>query len=51
MIPWEIITSNNNADWVIISGTGFSNPGVYMSIDGGDSFTPLFIQYSCGHFL
>jgi hypothetical protein len=41
MIPWEIITSDNNADLVIISGTGFSNPGVYMSIDGGDSFTPL----------
>lgn len=41
MIPWEIIASDNNPDLVFISGTGFSNPGVYFSIDGGNSFTPL----------
>ncbi len=39
--PWEIITSNTNADYVILSGTGFSNTGVYLSTDGGDNFTAL----------
>ncbi len=41
MIPWEIIASVNNPDLVIISGTGFSNTGVYVSFNGGDSFTAL----------
>jgi hypothetical protein len=41
MIPWEIITSDTNADRVFISGTGFSNAGVYQSNDGGDTFFPL----------
>jgi len=40
-IPWEIITSDTNADEVFISGTGNSNTGVYHSTDGGVTFTPL----------
>jgi|GEM_PF-845327 len=41
MIPWDIITSETDADVVYISGTGNSNTGVYKSIDGGVSFTAL----------
>jgi hypothetical protein len=41
MIPWDIKTSNYNADKVFVCGTGFSNPGVYQSLNGGTTFTPL----------
>lgn len=41
MVPWEIISSKTNADKVFISGSGFSNTGVYQSDDGGDTFTAL----------
>ncbi|MCB0652406.1 MAG: T9SS type A sorting domain-containing protein [Saprospiraceae bacterium] len=41
MIPWDIITSATNADEVFICGTGFSNPGVYRSMDGGATFSVL----------
>ena len=41
MIPWDIITSAANADEVFICGTGFSNPGVYRSMDGGATFSVL----------
>ncbi len=41
MIPWDIKTSTTNADKVFICGTGFSNTGVYQSINGGTTFTPL----------
>lgn len=40
-LPWEIISSDTNADEVYISGTGNSNTGVYRSTDGGATFTPL----------
>ncbi|KOY84289.1 hypothetical protein AD998_21820 [bacterium 336/3] len=41
MIPWDIKTSNTNADKVFICGTGFSNSGVYQSDNGGITFTAL----------
>jgi len=41
MIPWDIKCSPGNANNVFICGTGFSNTGVYRSIDGGLNFTPL----------
>ncbi len=41
LIPWEIISSKTDADKVFISGTGFTNPGVYQSNDGGISFASL----------
>jgi hypothetical protein len=41
MIPWDIITSPTDADRVFICGTGFSNTGVYESMDGGVNFTAL----------
>ncbi|MEM1218580.1 MAG: T9SS type A sorting domain-containing protein [Bacteroidota bacterium] len=41
MIPWEIISSDNDPNHVFISGTGFSNAGVFESKDGGFTFTPL----------
>ena len=41
MIPWEIIASKSDADKVFISGTGFSNPGVYQSDNGGANFVAL----------
>lgn len=41
LLPWEIISSPTDPDKVFISGTGFSNPGVYQSLDGGESFSPL----------
>lgn len=41
MIPWDIKTSNTNADKVFVCGTGFSNSGVYQSSNGGNTFTAL----------
>ena len=41
MIPWDIKTSNTNADKVFVCGTGFSNAGVYQSNDGGATFAAL----------
>ena len=41
MIPWDIKCSNNNPNKVFICGTGFSNSGVYQSLNGGQSFTAL----------
>lgn len=40
-IPWEIITAKNDEDLVFISGTGFSNHGVFQSTDGGQNFSAL----------
>jgi hypothetical protein len=39
--PWDIVTSATNANNIFISGTGFSNSGVYRSTDGGISFTAM----------
>lgn len=41
MIPWDIKCSNSNPNKVFICGTGFSNSGVYQSLNGGASFTAL----------
>lgn len=42
MIPWEITASSSDANKVFICGTGFvENTGVFMSENGGQSFTPL----------
>jgi hypothetical protein len=41
MIPWDIKTSNTNANKVFVCGTGFSNTGVYQSNDGGATFVAL----------
>lgn len=41
MIPWQIKCSNTNPDKVFICGTGFSNSGVFQSINGGATFTAL----------
>lgn len=41
LLPWEIITSNSNPDLVYICGTGFSNSGVYVSSNAGQSFQPI----------
>lgn len=36
-----ILTSSFDANRVIIGGSGYSNPAVFISEDGGDSFTSL----------
>jgi photosystem II stability/assembly factor-like uncharacterized protein len=41
MIPWDIKTSNTNANKVFVCGTGFSNSGVYQSNDAGQTFFAL----------
>lgn len=41
LIPWDIKTSNTDANKVFICGTGFSNTGVYQSTNGGSTFTAL----------
>lgn len=41
MLPWDIKTSNTNADKVFVCGTGFSNTGVYQSNNGGSTFMAL----------
>lgn len=41
MIPWDIKCSKTNPDKVYICGTGFSNTGVYESLNGGNTFSPL----------
>lgn len=41
MIPWDIIVSPSDAQKVFVCGTGWSNEGVWMSTDAGNTFTPL----------
>jgi hypothetical protein len=41
LIPWDIITSKFDANDIFISGTGYSNSGVFRSKDGGQSFQGL----------
>ncbi len=41
MIPWDIKTSNTNANKVFVCGSGFSNTGVYQSNNGGSTFASL----------
>ncbi len=39
--PWDIIVSKNDADKVIMCGTGWDNTGVYLSTNGGENFEEL----------
>jgi hypothetical protein len=39
--PWDIVSANSDANNVFVCGTGWSNPGVYHSTDGGVSFTAM----------
>ena len=41
LIPSDIVVSETDADMVLICGTGWSNTGVYISYDGGESFEAL----------
>jgi hypothetical protein len=41
LLPWSIEVSPTNANKVFICGTGWSNTGVYMSTNGGQTFTAL----------
>ncbi len=41
MIPWDIKTSAIDPDVVFVCGTGFSNTGVFQSLDGGKNFVGL----------
>ncbi len=36
-----ILPSSIDADVIYLSGSGYSNPGVYVSTDGGESFEPM----------
>ncbi len=36
-----ILASKKDADLLWISGSGYSNPAVYRSLDGGQTFTPM----------
>lgn len=40
-LPWDIAVSKLNPDTVIVCGTGWSNTGVLLSADGGQTFYPL----------
>gem|GEM_PF-275415 len=37
----SIAPSNIDANTVYIAGSGYSNPGAYVSYDGGESFSPM----------
>lgn len=39
--PWDIVVSATDADKVFLCGTGWSDTGVYMSENGGNSFVAL----------
>lgn len=39
--PWDIAVSKTNADSLVICGSGWSNYGVQISGDGGQTFTAL----------
>lgn len=44
LMPWDIAVNTNHKDSVFICGTGWSNAGVYMSVNGGVDFVPLSTQ-------
>lgn len=41
LTAFDIQVSNSNKDILYVSGNGFSNPAVYKSIDGGQTFTAI----------
>lgn len=41
LLPWDIAVSASDANKLYLCGSGWSNTGVYMSTDGGQSFSPL----------
>lgn len=41
LLPWDIVVSQTDANKVFVCGTGWSDEGVWMSTDGGNSFVAL----------
>ena len=41
IIGTTILPSKMNPDRIWLGGSGYSNPGVYVSEDGGDTFSPM----------